>query len=247
MKPEISIVIPAFNEEDCIEQTLLCFKNQKTKVPFEVIVCDNNSSDKTREIAKKYAKVISEKRQGIGYARNNGTKHSKGEYLVHADADTIYPPNFIDEVYKIFKTNKYAGFGCGVWDYYDGKSIKSKILTIIWSALFYLYMTIQSWNNKMALAGWCICTPRKIFNKVGGFITNKNYLEDLYYGYYIEYLGNYGYFPNIRVRSSTRRFDKGLFDFIKHYEKLHAPISVFIDGLFRKRFTKPYKLKAGTS
>ncbi|MDD2679110.1 MAG: glycosyltransferase family A protein, partial [Candidatus Nanoarchaeia archaeon] len=51
-KPVISVIIPAYNEEDSIEKTLISLKNQKTKVPYEIIVCDNNSTDKTFKIAK---------------------------------------------------------------------------------------------------------------------------------------------------------------------------------------------------
>ena len=240
MKPIISVIIPTYNEEDYIVKTLKCFKNQKTKVAYEVIVCDNNSTDNTVKLAKNYAKIVYETKQGACFARNTGARYAKGEYFVFADADTIYPENFIEEVYKIFKSNKYAGFSCGVWDYYDGKSAKVKILTKIWSTLFYAYMTIQRWTNRMALTGWCLCTPKKIFKQAKGFIKDKNYLEDLNYGYAIEYLGRYGYFPKIRVQSSNRRFEKGFFNFIKHYKEIHAPISLFLHGLIRPRLTKPY-------
>ncbi|MDD5054512.1 MAG: glycosyltransferase family A protein, partial [Candidatus Nanoarchaeia archaeon] len=70
-KPVISVIIPAYNEEDSIEKTLISLKNQKTKVPYEIIVCDNNSTDKTFKIAKKIAdKTVKEKKQGGAYARN---------------------------------------------------------------------------------------------------------------------------------------------------------------------------------
>ncbi len=77
LKPIISVVIPAYNEENYIEACLKSLRNQKTNVPYEIVVCDNNSTDRTVEIAKKYAdKVVYERRQGIGYARNKGVSAS---------------------------------------------------------------------------------------------------------------------------------------------------------------------------
>ena len=98
MKPIISIIIPAYNEEKFIEQTLISLKKQNCGIPYEIIVCDNNSKDKTPEIAQKYAdKVVSETKQGGGYARNKGASIAQGKYLVFTDADTVFPENYLEE------------------------------------------------------------------------------------------------------------------------------------------------------
>ena len=147
MEPIISVVIPTYNEQDYIEKTLVSLKNQKTNVPYEIIVCDGNSTDNTVKIAKKYAdKVVYEKRTGIGFGRNKAVKSSKGIYLVNTDADTIYPSNFIEKVYKIFETNKYVGFTCGHWDHYTGNSL----IVLIWIVLKHRFLHLcngEGWRD----------------------------------------------------------------------------------------------------
>ena len=239
--PIISVIIPAFNEEESTKETLLSLKNQKTMVPYEVIVCDNNSKDKTYSIAQEYAdKVINEAMQGGVYARNTGFKHSKGKYLVHTDADTIFPDNFIEKVYKIFMTDKYVGFTCGKWNLYAGKKLSMKFKTALWNFLYTNYMKIQSIRNIVTLVGWCLCTPRKVFEKVGGFSPRNDYFEDMLYSYKIDHLGDFKYFNEINVRSSTRRLESGILNFIKYYAKKNAKISDIVRLATRKKYSKPF-------
>jgi glycosyltransferase involved in cell wall biosynthesis len=96
-EPEISIVIPAYNEEESILQTLSSLSASTTGKSVEIIVVDNNSKDKTAELAEACgARCILEKKQGITPARNAGLQAAKGKYVLNADADTIYPPDWID-------------------------------------------------------------------------------------------------------------------------------------------------------
>ena len=78
--PAISVIIPALNEEKYIGNVLDALRKQTFK-DFEIIVVDGNSTDRTREIAKKSAKVIIEKRPRIGLARNTGAKLAKADLL----------------------------------------------------------------------------------------------------------------------------------------------------------------------
>ena len=86
---KISVIIPAFNEQDSISQCVLEFK--KLFFVKEVIVVDNNSSDKTESFAKKSgAIVISEKQQGYGAAIAAGIKFAKGDYICVCEADQTF-------------------------------------------------------------------------------------------------------------------------------------------------------------
>lgn len=97
--PLISIVIPAYNEEENIPQTLLSLCNNKTKWPFEIVVVNNNSIDKTEELViSSGIKCILETKQGITIARNTGLANAKGQYILNADADTIYPMDWIEQM-----------------------------------------------------------------------------------------------------------------------------------------------------
>lgn len=97
--PDISIIIPAYNEEANILKTLNSLAFTNTNKAVEVIVVNNNSTDNTEFIAKATGVIcIHEPRQGITFARNAGLSIAKGKYIINADADTIYPPNWIDSM-----------------------------------------------------------------------------------------------------------------------------------------------------
>lgn len=97
--PLISIIIPAYNEEENILKTLYSLSFSKTKHPLEIIVVNNNSIDATEKLVNACnVNCIKETKQGITNARNGGLSVSKGVYIINADADTIYPDTWIDDM-----------------------------------------------------------------------------------------------------------------------------------------------------
>jgi glycosyltransferase involved in cell wall biosynthesis len=100
-KPEVSIVMPAYNEEATIVQTLASLCNNTTPRSVEIIVVNNNSADATEALAKACGVTcITETIQGITPARNAGLAKAAGKYILNADADTIYPADWIEEMIK---------------------------------------------------------------------------------------------------------------------------------------------------
>jgi len=99
--PEVSVVIPAYNEEDSILKTLSCLSKSITQRSVEIIVVNNNSKDNTEAIVNSTgAGCIKETKQGITPARNAGLAAARGKYILNADADTLYPPDWIEEMVK---------------------------------------------------------------------------------------------------------------------------------------------------
>ena len=99
--PEVSVVMPAYNEEEAIFKTLACLSKSVTQRSVEIIVVNNNSKDNTEAIVNSTgARCIKETTQGITPARNAGLAAARGKYILNADADTIYPPNWIEEMVK---------------------------------------------------------------------------------------------------------------------------------------------------
>lgn len=99
--PEVSIVIPAYNEEENIVATLASLCQNKTKRKIEIIVVDNNSADQTQELAKACGVTcIFQPIQGITVSRNLGLVHARGKFILNADADSIYPEDWIEEMIK---------------------------------------------------------------------------------------------------------------------------------------------------
>ncbi len=102
----ISLVIPAYNEEKYIGNCLASLESQIEK-PDEIIVVDNNCSDKTIEIVKRFkVKIVKEKRRGMIYARNCGFNNAQGDIIARCDADTILPPDWIKKIKENFERLK---------------------------------------------------------------------------------------------------------------------------------------------
>ena len=94
--PIVSIVIPAWNEEQSILHTLISLAETNTKYDVELLVIDNNSTDGTAGLLNSLGvKNILETKQGVGHARTRGLHEAKGKYLLSGDSDTLYPSGWI--------------------------------------------------------------------------------------------------------------------------------------------------------
>ena len=103
--PEVSIVITAWNEEVSILRTIASLANNSTKIPIEIIVVNNNSFDKTQQtLDRLHVKSIFQPIQGWGPARQLGLEAAKGTYILMADADCLYPRDWVDEMTQALQT-----------------------------------------------------------------------------------------------------------------------------------------------
>ena len=95
-------MIPAYNEGKYIKRALKSVINQQIEAD-EIIVVDNNSTDRTSEIAKKLGvKVIRERKQGMTPARDRGFNEAKYDIIARIDADVAVPPDWIKKIEKEF-------------------------------------------------------------------------------------------------------------------------------------------------
>lgn len=100
-KPEISIVIPAYNEEANLLHTLSSLADQKLHRPTELLVVNNNSADRTQELLDKCGvRSIIERRPGVAFARQAGLEAARGIYMANADADCLYPSGWVEAITK---------------------------------------------------------------------------------------------------------------------------------------------------
>jgi glycosyltransferase involved in cell wall biosynthesis len=98
----LSVIVPAFNEEKTLPACLRALMAQDEPVD-EIIVVDNNSRDRTAEVARAMgARVVRETVQGIGPARDRGFREARGELLGRIDADTIVPRGWARRLRGVF-------------------------------------------------------------------------------------------------------------------------------------------------
>lgn len=105
---KVSVVIPAYNEEKYIHACLTSLENQVEK-PDEIILVDNNCTDNTVKIAKRFGvRIVGEKRQGITYARNRGFNEAKYEIIARCDADAILVKDWVKKIKENFENKRLA-------------------------------------------------------------------------------------------------------------------------------------------
>lgn len=115
----LTIVIPAYNEESYLKSCLEAIAQQTVR-PDEVIVVDNNSTDKTADIARSFAfvRLIHEKRQGLYYSRQTGMNAAKSNIIARIDADTMVEPRWVAAIKDAFK-NPATQAASGPVGYHD--------------------------------------------------------------------------------------------------------------------------------
>ena len=118
----VSIIITTQNEEKNLEPCLLSIQNQFfSKEILEIIVIDNNSCDKTRDIAQNYTDKVFIKGPERSAQRNYGMKEvATGKYVMYIDADMILSPSLIRTCVETINTKNY---GSDYWEYTKKKII----------------------------------------------------------------------------------------------------------------------------
>ena len=96
-QPPISVVVIAYNEERRLAACLWSLSELQTQYPIEILGVNNNSKDRTEEVYQRLGlPYYNELQQSPGFARQCGLNHAKGKYHFCIDADTFYPPLYID-------------------------------------------------------------------------------------------------------------------------------------------------------
>lgn len=161
---KISVIVPAFNEERLLPASLQSIRAAMQAFAeagweFELIVCDNNSTDRTAEIAAAAgAIVVFEPINQIARARNTGAARATGDWLVFVDADS-FPTIalFRDVVAQIRRGDVVAG---GATVTVDTRSLAARAVVGWWN----LISRIARWG-----AGSFVFCEAKTFREVGGF------------------------------------------------------------------------------
>lgn len=228
--PKVSIVIPAFNEEKYIENSLfsLLKSEQKTRIDYEVILVDNNSTDRTVQLARQFKKgmklrIIREEIQGRGAARARGFKRAQGEIILSADADTIFYQGWIETLVSEIKGKVVAvTTSCKI---VDCAPLTNMIFNFSQPVAMVCYRLAA---GHYWFSGFGSAILKSVYEKAGGFNTALQAQEDLDLSFRVAKLGKIK-FINKPVIFSGRRFKDGLMMGFYDYVKTFIEAFIFKD------------------
>jgi glycosyltransferase involved in cell wall biosynthesis len=207
----ISVVIPAYNEEQVIEACLKAFMYQTTEQPFEVILVNNNSTDGMLEKAKTYAdkiplKIIDEKKKGRGAARKAGFHAAQGNIILSTDADTIIPPHWIEQIASHFEDGSIIAV-TGTGKITDRSRASNALFNLLqpFTMRAYRFTFGHYW-----LTGFNFAITKEAYLKAGGFNETLNAQEDVELAFRVKKIGKIKFLKNIPVVVSGRRYQRGL-------------------------------------
>lgn len=171
--PHFSIIVPAWNEAQCIAETITVIHRCIQELPYrgEVIVVDNNSTDNTATVARTAgARVVFEPVNQISRARNTGAAAAAGQWLIFIDADTIVSPPLIAHVLQQLQLGNTIGGGAAV-AFDQPLSGMAAGLCRFWN-----WWSVYS----RTAAGCFIYCTAEAFAQVGGFDERQFVAEELY-------------------------------------------------------------------
>ncbi len=161
---KFSIIVPAYNEEKLLPATLTAIREAagamaQAGCEWELIVCDNNSTDRTAAIAREHGgQVVFEAINQIGRARNTGAAAATGDWLLFIDADSLANPELFAAVIARCRDHGVLAGGCAMNQDLDHR--------------LFAWLT-EVWNFTSRTLGWMagsfIFVRTEAFRTVGGF------------------------------------------------------------------------------
>lgn len=232
----ISVIIPAFNEEEYIKYSLESINENAPNNLLEIIVVNNASTDNTEKVVRKFkkARIVKENRKGLPFARQKGLIAAKGDILAYIDADSIIPKNWFKILNREFRQNKNLVAISGPYIYYDLPKWKKKVAKIYNK---YFLLSVSKLSKHMILGGNFAAKKDALF-KMGGFDTKiKFYGEDVNIGRRLKKIGKVKFIKEFYVFTSARRLkSEGM---VKTGATYAA--NYITESIFKKPLTKKYK------
>ncbi|HUR99716.1 MAG TPA: glycosyltransferase [Pyrinomonadaceae bacterium] len=217
---KLSIIIPAYNEENYLPATLDAINAAKTN-DAEVIVVDNQSTDATRDVARtKGAMVVAESERNIAKVRNTGADAASGDVLVFIDADSIVRRGIFEKIADAASDPRCFGGSAAV----EYEPIEGRTLIRWFTKLFPIV------GELMKMRGGALQFCRAdVFRELGGFDATIYVGEDIDFGWRLDRyardrVAHTTFIEQPKVLTSSRRWQRmGFFRlmFFTH------PITVF--------------------
>ncbi len=238
----LSFVIPAYNEEAYLPACLDAIFAQIKDVPggAEVIVVNNASTDRTREVALGYpgVKLVDEPQKGLTFARQAGFKACSGELIANVDSDSRLTEGWVETVLQAFDTEPKLVAISGPLVYYDLLPRQRFSVQIFYWVAFMIYVL----NRYILRAGSMVqggnfVLKRSALESIGGFDTTISfYGEDTDIARRMNRVGKVEFNLKLKMFSSARRLkQEGMLTIAWRYT-----INYFWTTFRKKPFTEEY-------
>lgn len=182
MKSLVSILIPCYNSEKWLAETIQSALAQTWKKK-EIIIVNDGSTDNSSTVAKSFessiVKVISQKNQGASAARNTALRECQGDFIQYLDADDLLAPNKIELQIELLANNDSKFVASGEWArFYQQPTEALFISEPVWEDMFSVDWLVCSWNGggMMHPGAWLI--PYKVSEKAGAWNENLSLNDD---------------------------------------------------------------------
>ena len=238
----LSFVVPAYNEEAylpaCLESILA--QTQGMGDAVEIIVVNNASSDRTREVAFSYAgvTVVDEMRKGLTFARQAGFAASTGELIAHVDSDSRLTPGWVETVLETFAGEQRLAALSGPVVYYD-LTPKQRVAVQVFYGIAWMTYMLNRYVLRVGsmVQGGNFVTSRWALEAIGGFDTAISfYGEDTDIARRLNAVGEVRFTFALKMFSSARRLKKeGMLTMAGKYA-----INYFWTTFFKRPFSNEY-------
>lgn len=227
-KPVVSVIIPSYNSEKLISRCLTSLVNQRTKIPYEIIVVDS-SKDNTPKIIKNdfpSVKLIRLKQQTYpGAGRNIGVENAKGKIIAFIDSDCIAHPNWInDALNSIDKGYNIVGGSVKNANPQSMVSIADFILT------FNEFLAGMPKREVKFMPTCNFFCRKEVFGEIGGFPPDLLAGEDTLFNYKATKEYKLLFNPEIKIAHHNRekfsKFMKHHYNFGRHSAMLRKKIKL---------------------
>lgn len=201
--PSVTVIVPVRNEERLLRRCLASLTKQETSRPYEILVVDGNSTDKSRDIAKHFGvRVIMQKTPGKVYGFIEGVAAADADILCFTEADCVVPKDWVERIASYMEIHPDVSAITG-WYVFDGANIVQSGFTLLGHALMHIFNRLYFGHHTIRASNSAI--RKDAYGKSGGFSPDIEELYDMEIANRLCPYGAVGLLPSLIVTTSDRR------------------------------------------
>lgn len=205
----VSVIVPARNEAEYLPATLRSLREQTTERPYELVVVDGDSGDRTPEIAREFdTRLVSGPGRSIGEGRHLGARTARGQWLAFVDADTTVDPAYLETMLEFVREEGLVAASSRCRMRGPRAALMEGVINHVFPRL-----------DRPILPGFNFFVEHGTYRESDGFPDVPN--EDTAFSRRLARTEPTGYCPSVLVETSPRRISEiGLTGTLWHYLRL---------------------------